>query len=331
MNSYTDELRKIKSLAIVTALQRRPDLSASKLIEGFDTELNWKPLEDLGIEQEAWDYVTKVQRYEPKLVFCHPLVLTKHKSTSLYYRCLVGLSLKAARNYLGAVENLERGSAHAKMTMLKAKKMSRVYNMFMSSIIKSTKGSANWVLEDGRRTIIATMGITLDGTMRNKVGEIAEQRIRSMIFDYVVKNNLILKPSKKEAESLLEPPRESTLINGIKMRFSSEPDIAFIKSPSGIDEFVAIVEIKGGIDPAGALERYGAGTKSFQHALKDNPHCKNFFLSAVFTPELKNRIKSDRLVEKYFHVIEIIENPVEREKFFEEIFLYTLRLTKPKD
>jgi hypothetical protein len=30
---------------------------------------------------------------------------------------------------------------------------------------------------------------------------------------------------------------------------------------------LAVVEIKGGIDPAGALERYVAATKSFQHAL----------------------------------------------------------------
>ncbi|MBW6536188.1 MAG: hypothetical protein K0B11_14360 [Mariniphaga sp.] len=59
---------------------------------------------------------------------------------------------------------------------------------------------------------------------------------------------------------------------------------------------------------------------------KESQKCKNFFLSAVFTPELKNRIKGDRLVEKYYDIIDIFEKPAVEEEFFRELFHYSLRL-----
>lgn len=65
---------------------------------------------------------------------------------------------------------------------------------------------------------------------------------------------------------------------------------------------------------------------NFQHALKTSNRCKNFFLSAVYTQELKNRIQNDRLVEKYYDIIDILEKPTAREEFFIELFHYSLRL-----
>jgi hypothetical protein len=53
---------------------------------------------------------------------------------------------------------------------------------------------------------------------------------------------------------------------------------------------------------------------------------QKFFLSAVFTPELKNRIKGDRLVENYYDIIDIFEKPAVEEEFFRELFHYSLRL-----
>jgi len=87
-----------------------------------------------------------------------------------------------------------------------------------------------------------------------------------------------------------------------------------------------VIEIKGGTDPAGALERYGAATKSFQHSIEMNRRCKNFYLCAVFTKELKRRINEDCLVEKSFDIIKLIQNPAYRSDFFKEIFHHTLRL-----
>jgi len=108
------------------------------------------------------------------------------------------------------------------------------------------------------------------------------------------------------------------------MIFSSEPDVSFKREADGL--LLCTVEIKGGTDPAGALERYGAGKKSLEAALRENPKCKNFFLSAVFTPEMTNRIDADRLIEKSYSIVDLIEDQSVRDEFFSELFVYTLRL-----
>jgi hypothetical protein len=321
MDNYSDNLRKVKSLLIVTSLQKRSDLKIFESLSEFEIELEWAPLSSLMIENEAWEYVVKEKSYDPKLVFCHPKVIKELPKSSLYYRGLTGLSIKAAKDYIGSVENIEKGNVRAKIDDKKALKMARIYNTFICSIIK---GSTDWTLENGKRTIIATLGITLDGIMRNKVGAIAEERIRTLVFSWLQNKNLI--KTYEESNTLDELPRICKLENNIIMRFSSEPDISFSRLTDTSEELLAVIEIKGGIDPAGALERYGAATKSFQHSLKENQRCKNFFLSAVYTQELKNRIQEDRLVEKFYDIIDILEKPEIRNDFFRELFHYSLRI-----
>jgi len=318
-NKYTTELRLLRSLLIVTSLQKKDDLYARKLIEQFPESLDWSPHHRLMIDEEVWAYAIKKQKYDPKLVFCHPNILLYKPAASLYYRGLCGLSLKTARDYFGAVESLEAGKPSARIDEKKALKMSCTYNTFICSIIKN---STDWTLENGYRTIIATLGITLDGVMRNKIGTIAEERIRAHMLDWLIKKDLILKPTFDEKEIVKQSPRSVVLKNNVNMEFSSEPDISFKKGK----DLLAVVEIKGGVDPAGALERYGAATKSFQHAIQVSHHCKNFYLGAVFTPELERRIKEDRLVEKYFDIISILDKPKYREQFYLEIFHHALRL-----
>jgi hypothetical protein len=318
-NQYIDELRFIKSLLIVTSLQKREDLKAVRVIREFKTKLNWEPISDLMIDPIVWTYAVTSQKHDPKLVFCHPEILLRHPITSLYYRGLCGLSLKAVKDYFGSVESLEEGSSGVRFDNVKALKMARTYNTFICSIIKN---STDWTLENGNRTIIATLGITIDGRMRNKVGEIAEDRIRTLILEWLIDNHLIIEPSITKEQIYENVPRTYSLKESIIMEFSSEPDIAFKNS----NNLLAIVEIKGGIDPAGALERYGAATKSFQHAIGLSSRCKNFYLGAVSTPELEKRIKEDRLVEKYFNIIDILNEPNIRDSFFKELFHHTLRL-----
>lgn len=323
MDKYSDNLRKVKSLLIVTSLQKKRDIKAFELLSSIGLDLEWNPLSNLMIDNDAWDYVTQERKYDPKLVFCHPDVLIEKPATSLYFRGLTGLSIKAAKDYIGSIESLEHGNARARLDETKALKMARVYNTFICSIIK---GSSDWTLENGKRTIIATLGITLDGVMRNKVGSIAEERVRNMVFEWLRENKLIIAPTDKEIQEREELPTECVLANDIIMKFSSEPDISFSKRTDKGFELLSVIEIKGGIDPAGALERYGAATKSFQHSLKENQRCKNFLLSAVFTPELQKRIQDDRLVDKYYDIIQIFEEHDIRDEFFNELFHYSLRL-----
>jgi hypothetical protein len=318
-SEYTEELRLIKSLLIVTSLQKKTDLKAIKIIKDFPGKLIWKPLNNLLIDLEVWRYVVKKQKYDPKLVFCHPDILLYKPITSLYYRGLCGLSLKAVRDYFGAVDSLEAGNPRARISKKKALKMACTYNTFVCSIIKN---SIDWTLENGYRTIIATLGITIDGVMRNAVGKIAEKRIRTLIVDWLIDHDLIIQPKLSKEDIIETIPRIIILRDNIIIEFSTEPDISFLRD----NILMAVIEIKGGIDPAGALERYGAATKSFQHSVSVSPRCKNFYLGAVFTSELERRINEDRLVERTFNIIEILDKPQVREDFFKELFHHTLRL-----
>lgn len=319
-NDYTDELRRLRSLLIVTSLQKRSDLKALELIREYPGELSWEPLNNLLIDPDVWTYAVVTQGYDPRLAFCHPDILRYNPATSLYYRGLCALSLKAAKDYFGDVKRLEEGSRHSVLSDEKALQMARTYNAFICSIIEN---STDWTLDNGYRTIVATLGITFDGVMRNRVGNIAEERIRTLILDWVINHGLLVEPPLTQEQVYESVPRDCTLQEGITMRFGSEPDIAFMRD----DELLAIVEVKGGIDPAGALERYGAATKSFQHAVHVSPRCRNFYLGAVFTPELERRVSADRLVDKTFDIIRLLEDPKSREEFFSELFHHTLRLS----
>lgn len=316
-SDYATGLRLAKSVLIATTLQRRRDVAARKLVEAFSEPLDFRPLESLLIEEQAWRHVQSLS-IKPQLVFCHPAVLRAHPITSLYYRGLAGLSIKAAKDYLGAIEAIETGR-RAQIGKDRALQMARTYNFFISSIIVN---STQWSLENGHRTILATMGITLDGTMRNKVGDIAEERVCRMIVEWLAAHKLIVEP-RPIADALPdELPRQLVLKSGIVMRFGSEPDIAFERA----DELIATVEIKGGIDPAGALERYGAAKKSFEHAVRKTGRCRNFYLCGVVTDQVARRIRNDRLVEKTFDIIALLNDAKVRDEFFGELFHHTLRI-----
>lgn len=318
--SYRDELRHIRSLLIVTALQKRKDLKAISVIEQFRTRLKWRPLERLMIDQEVWDYAVRERSIPAKLVFCHPDILRNDPRTSVYYRGLCALSLKAAKDYFGDVRRLEQSDGKATLSPDKALKMARTYNTFICSIIKN---STDWTLENGYRTVVATLGITLDGVMRNRVGDIAEERVRSMIVEWLWAKGLIAAP-RGSSEEPGSGGRGGTfqLKKDVIMQFGSEPDVSFRRGA----DVPAVLEIKGGIDPAGALERYGAATKSFQSGVAQSRRCKNFYLGGVFTEELERRIQNDRLVEQTFNIVELLRSKRERARFFKELFHHTLRL-----
>lgn len=318
-SDYKESLRLTKALLVVTKLQERHDIAARQLIERYRESLNFKPLRKLLIEQKAWDYIERL-RVDPKLVFCHPQLLRAAPTTSLYYRGMVGLSVKAAKDYFGGVESIETGLVKSEISDDKALQMARTYNLFLSSIITN---STKWTLENGHRTILATMGISIDGSMRNRVGAVGEDRIRRMIVEWLLANQLIIRPSLSVDDLPEQLPKKIDLKRGVTMRFSSEPDIAF--EQRGVVK--TTVEIKGGIDPAGALERYGAAKKSFEHAVERSPQCRNFYIGGVLTKELERRIAADRLVEKTYSLIDLLKDENVRSDFFDELFHHTLRVT----
>lgn len=318
-SGYTDDLRKLKSQLLASTLKEKRDVKAFAAVKRTKANLKWDSRSDLMIDEDVWGYIVKNLGYDPKEVFCHPDVLIENPASSLYYRGLTGLSIKAARDYVGAVENLENGSVKAKLSASKALTMAQTYNTFVCSIIKNT---AEWTLEDGKRTVIATLGITFDGVMRNKVGEIAEDRIRTLLVEWLESKKVISWSAPARYIRGTSVQKEYHLHGGVTMQFASEPDVSFLRD----DELIAVVEIKGGIDPAGALERYGAALKSFEDSRKKSPKCKTFYVGGVFTDELKRRMARDPLVEKWFSIIEILQKPEAREEFLTEVFHHAVRV-----
>ena len=63
-----------------------------------------------------------------------------------------------------------------------AQRVARLYNTMISSIIE---GSSAWTLDNGYRNILATMGITLDGMFRNRIGDVAEALVKSRIVSWL--------------------------------------------------------------------------------------------------------------------------------------------------
>ena len=86
----------------------------------------------------------------------------------------------------------------------------------------------------------------------------AEELVKGFIHRRMRKRGLVLDSSTSNS---------ATLRDGRKVAFTSEPDVAFYDEN---DKILIAVEIKGGIDPAGVLERVGAAIKSLSRAKQEN-------------------------------------------------------------
>ena len=229
----------LRSRFFANILSQRKDQAQRQLIDDFSTELDYAPLDKLMISHAAWDHVQSLG-IEPRIVFAHPDLLRAHPTTSLYYRGMAILSRKRVGQVAAAVQGWEDGSRKTSVPEDAARKVACLYNTMISSIIE---GSTNWTLENGYRNIIATMSISLDGMFRNRIGDMAEELIKNRLVAWLKSNNIIT-PDSPEHERYLLP--QNTI-----MIFGSEPDIGFQRD----NQLIATIEVKGGRDPAGALER----------------------------------------------------------------------------
>ncbi len=122
---------------------------------------------------------------------------------------------------------------------------------------------------------------------------------------------------------LIEPdaddgPGEWELSGNVRMLFGSEPDIAFEKDGS----LAVLIEIKGGKDPAGALERLGAIKKTFDEAPAD---CKNFLVVGIVTATMRERL-AEMHMEAHFAIDQVLADVGAWTNFMNEIFHHGLRI-----
>ena len=302
---------RFRSTLMSERIKQRTDLALRTLLDKFEDPLTFHPLDDLMISQGAWDYVNELA-IDPKRVFAHPDLLVKHPRLSAYYRGLALLPQKRVTNIAGSVNNWEDGSRKKPIKDTQSKKVTRLYNAVISSIIE---GTVNWTLDNGYRNIIANMGIGLEGTFRNMIGKDAENVIKTRIADWLRSRGLILESNKDKTAFKLP--------KGYWMRYGSEPDIHFQQEKDGVKQTIATIEIKGGKDPAGALERLGAVQKSFEAT---PPDCINMLIAGVVTSEMSARL--DQMgVNKVYLLDNLVDDEEEWLDFLNETFHYTARIT----
>ncbi len=313
MVNRLEEARQ-RALIISQHIRGRSDLGVRETIQQFTEPLDYQErLEDLAISPEAWEYIVE-QQIDPKMVFAHPDLLLAHPQTSLHYRGIATLSLKRVQSMAGQVATWESGALRRPPNMARCLNVARTYNAIVSVIITGTDG---WTLENGYRNILATIGITQDGALRNIVGQEGEAAVKDRIKAWLAAN---------EGIPTVEIDETTTLIGddgNLRMVYGSEPDISFERlDETGEWQIISTVEIKSGTDPAGALERLGAIEKSFAET---PTQARNFAVLGVVTPEMRRRL-GDINIAGDFLLYDILNNDEAWEGFVSEIFHYTLRI-----
>ena len=288
------------------------DRSVQEKIKRFDGNVDYANRESLGIEETAWQRVRDAG-IDPRLVFAHPSVLKAIPQASFHYRGTALLPLKRVGEIAVNVENWERPTANPRLTHENVSKVCRLYNAVISSLITD---KTDWTMENGYRNVLATIGITADGSMRNLIGQLGENEVKNRMFDWVRANGLL---TGGEAPPDPSEPHGSWALRGdVRMKFAPEPDISFEKSGA----LVALIEVKAGKDPAGALERLGAIKKTFDEA---PPRCENFLVAGVVTRTMRERLDEMRM-KRDFDIDLLLHDEDSWSDFMDELFNHALRI-----
>jgi hypothetical protein len=286
--------------------------------------VNWSQRDKLGISKPAWQRIN-AEKIDPVMVFCHPEVIKSTPPLIAYYRCLALLPQKGAQRLSCSTKQFEDGS-RTNLGDKQAIKLAQVFNGLISLLIES---DPKWTLEKNHFAALLNLGTQINGSWRNEIGTEGSRRVKELLVSHFVQAGHIASAfrtngSNVEVEILAggieSPPIETIRVlkttKGYTFTFGSEPDIS-IRDANGI--LICTVEVKYGLDPAGALERYGAAKKSFEHATKENRRVHNIYLASCITTEVRNRISEDRLVNEDFNLTEILADADKRAEFLRHI------------
>jgi len=261
-------------------------------IKGED--LKWS-LKDLDITNEAWNRVIH-RGIKPIRVFAHPEVLKQNSKRTGYYRMLAMVSQKSmTRVGLGINQYEEKQNLLDNNVSLE---ISKHLNKIVSVLIEYDEkiDAREFDLWRGMAA-----GSQAQGSWQNTKGDKAE---------LVVKDSVEMRVREKEliSEEILHGKgKVLKLKDGRQLILGSEPDIGLYK-----DNLIQIaVEIKGGIDPAGVLERFGAALKSLRRAKQENPNSLTILImqGVSLTSKAEEEIeKGKSIIDHFFTIENVISN-----------------------
>jgi hypothetical protein len=277
-------------------------LTVADALEGVrGDELEWN-MDALGITPAAWNRVIH-QGIKPIRVFAHPQILTKIPRAVGYCRMLAMVSQKSMNGVGLSVVKYESGPMVPSEDI--AQKIASHLNAIISRLIEadSTLDEREFDLWRGM-----SAGAQAQGSWVNAKGEEVQKTVSGLVQRRLVDRGLV--------SQLPAAWAEVTLADGRRIVFGDDPDIAVYRS----GRVRTAVEIKGGIDPAGVLERLGAALKSLARIREEQPTAVTVLimhksaLTATATQDLEiNRA----VVTNWLTIEDILTDQKTREELFD--------------
>lgn len=261
--------------------------------------LNWDKAR-LEISAKAWDKVIH-RGIKPIIVFAHPEILTNIARSTGYYRMLAMVSQKSMNQVGLSTVRYEEGCLPSFEV---AGAIAQHLNKIVSKLIEAdeTIDAREFDLWRGMAA-----GSQAQGSWQNTKG-----RKMEIVLQGIIRRRL--RDSRLVGEDIDDKPR-ITLVNQRVVVFADEPDIGFYED----DKIVAAVEVKGGIDKAGVLERVGAAIKSLSRAKEENPDSVTILIlqEVSMTPQsIVDLQTNQKTVNHWFTVEEVLENEDKRNEVF---------------
>ncbi len=207
-------------------------------IEALDgAQYDWDDKDNLGIHLDAWNRAIH-QGIKPVTVFAYPSVLQTVPYATAYYRMLAMVSQKSMARIGLEIKIFEEGrSIPSEETALQ---IARHLNTVISQLVIEDSFLGQRELDLWRGMAAGTQA---QGSWQNEKGQQVERLIFERLRAKMRNLNLCVR----------EDTNQILLVNGYTVRFGAEPDIAIYHNENSL---ISAVEIKGGIDPAGALEHW---------------------------------------------------------------------------
>lgn len=299
----------------------------------IDNTLDWSDRIALGIEESIYSLFVSEKR-SASFYFCHPQILITYPRALSYYRCLSSFPIKGLKAVSGvsSIDKMELGEAN--ISKEQAFKISNAINSHLNLFYKAGAFSD----EKMKALMYMTMGTTVDGSWRNQIGSEGERVIKNLILQFLFKKGYLKSLTSKDggvftkgsiSEKFIDKAADdlstATVSNGSSLIFASEPDITIRNNKS---EIIAGVEIKAGLDPAGALERLGAMLKSFDKLLGEEPDAETLLIASCITEEVQARLNTAKSVSATMVLTDITLDVKGRQKIFLNRILYYLGLVK---
>jgi len=265
-------------------------------------ELEWH-LENLNITTKAWNRVIH-RGIKPIRVFAHPEVLKQNPKRVGYYRMLAMVSQKSMARVGLSINRYEEGRSY--LDDGAALEISKHLNKIISILVEHDE-----TVDDREFDLWRGMaaGSQAQGSWQNTKGDRAEVVIKELIERRVREKGLIFEEKAHGKGETLKLKDERLLILG------SEPDIGIYE-----DDIIQIaVEIKGGIDPAGVLERFGAALKSLRRAKQESPNSITILIMqgvSLTSKAMEEIDRSKSIIDYFFTIEDVIGNEDARKHLF---------------